>query len=159
MGYTDTGCNVTSLSGCIYPMKLFSRSICNGVEPKLCSRLNGIFAYMGNKKYYSGSSYGTKDGKVAIGYSNYNQWALCARPKENDIDSVNTRMNDPIQNHIDIPNDVFEEHSNISIRDNRTTLQTLDENLDYFTSLPPPGVGIEEDEINWDQYLSHNQTN
>ena len=68
-------------------------------------------------------------------------------------------MNDPIQNHIDIPNDVFEEHSNFSIRDNRTTLQTLDENLDDFTSLPPPGVGIEEDEINWDQYLSHNQTN
>ena len=79
--YTDTGCNVTSLSGCIYPMKLFSQSICNGVDPQLCSRLNGIFAYMGNKKYYSGSSYGTKDGKVAIGYNNYNQWALCARPK------------------------------------------------------------------------------
>ena len=79
--YTDTGCNVTSLSGCIYPMKLFSQSICNGVQPNLCSRLNGIFAYMGNRKYYSGSSYGTKDGKVAIGYNNYNQWALCARPK------------------------------------------------------------------------------
>ena len=78
---------------------------------------------------------------------------------ENEIDSVITRKNDPIQNHFDIPNDGFEEHSNFSIRDNRTALQTLDEILDDFTPLPPAGIGIEEDEINWDQSLSHNQTN
>ena len=78
--HTDAGCNVTSLSGCEYPMKFFSQSICNGVEPRLCSRLNGIFAYMGNN-YNSGSSYGTMNGNVAQGNVNYNQWALCARPK------------------------------------------------------------------------------
>ena len=80
--YTDAGCNVTSLSGCLYPMKLFSQSICNGVEPRLCSRLSGIFAYMG-KGYYSGSSYGTMNGNVPHGYLSYNQWALCASPKGN----------------------------------------------------------------------------
>ena len=75
------------------------------------------------------------------------------------MNSVNTRQNDPIQNQIDVPNDVFDEQSNFSIRDNRTAVLTLDENLDDFTPLPPAGVGIEEDEINWDQSLSHNRSN
>ena len=68
----------------------------------------------------------------------------------NGMDSVNTRQNNPIQNHIDLPNDVYEEHSKFSVRDNRTAVLTLDENLDNFTPPPPAGVGIGEDEINWE---------
>ena len=73
--YTNSDCTVSALTGCENPMVALSQQICNGQNPNVCNKLNGVFAY----------TYGTSCGTIkgawcADGNKNFNQWALCAKP-------------------------------------------------------------------------------
>ena len=75
-GFSGSGCTVTALTGCSYPMNDLSKQECNGNDLRYCPLLNGVFSYMHNYAY---GACGALNGIwCSDGRYQYNQWALCA---------------------------------------------------------------------------------
>ncbi|XP_066278630.1 fibropellin-1-like isoform X1 [Branchiostoma lanceolatum] len=76
--YSSSDCVQTGLTGCLHPMEDISQALCNGMNPRYCPALEGVYTFMAG--WTEGAACGAETGSwcaVGTGYSD--RFALCAR--------------------------------------------------------------------------------